>query len=66
MSEPWSNGQTEGQINTLGLALKLFGVKGPTLATDNPLASTAVTRHLGVRIRNSVLEKDILPDKIIR
>jgi hypothetical protein len=27
--------------NTLGFALKLFGVKGPTLATDNPLASTA-------------------------
>jgi transposase len=26
----------------------------------------AVTRHLGVRIRNSVLEKDILPDNIIR
>jgi putative transposase len=24
-----------------------------------------VTRHLGVRIRNSVLEKDILPDNII-
>ena len=29
------------QKNTLGFALKLFGVKGPTLATDNPLASTA-------------------------
>src|SRR5262249_23628656 len=27
--------------NTLGFALKLFGVKGPTLATDNPLASNA-------------------------
>jgi hypothetical protein len=27
--------------NTLGFALKLFGVNGPTLATDNPLASTA-------------------------
>jgi len=27
--------------NTLGFALKLFGAKGPTLATDNPLASTA-------------------------
>jgi hypothetical protein len=27
--------------NTLGFALKLFGVKGPTLATDNPLALTA-------------------------
>jgi hypothetical protein len=27
--------------NTLGFALKLFGVKGSTLATDNPLASTA-------------------------
>lgn len=27
--------------NTLGFALKLFGVKGPTLATDNPLATTA-------------------------
>jgi len=27
--------------NTLGFALKLFGVKGPTLASDNPLASTA-------------------------
>jgi hypothetical protein len=27
--------------NTLGFALKLFGVKGPTLATDNPLSSTA-------------------------
>lgn len=27
--------------NTLGFALKLFGVTGPTLATDNPLASTA-------------------------
>jgi hypothetical protein len=27
--------------NTLGFALKLFGVSGPTLATDNPLASTA-------------------------
>ena len=27
--------------NTLGFALKLFGTKGPTLATDNPLASTA-------------------------
>lgn len=27
--------------NTLGFALKLFGVAGPTLATDNPLASTA-------------------------
>jgi hypothetical protein len=26
--------------NTLGFALKLFGVAGPTLATDNPLAST--------------------------
>jgi transposase len=25
-----------------------------------------VTRHLGVRIRNSVLKKDILPDNIIR
>jgi hypothetical protein len=29
------------QNNTLGFAIKLFGVKGPTLATDNPLASTA-------------------------
>jgi hypothetical protein len=27
--------------NTLGFAIKLFGVTGPTLATDNPLASTA-------------------------
>lgn len=27
--------------NTLGFALKLFGVAGPTLATDNPLATTA-------------------------
>ncbi len=27
--------------NTLGFALKLFDVKGPTLATDNPLTSTA-------------------------
>jgi hypothetical protein len=27
--------------NTLGFAIKLFSVKGPTLATDNPLASTA-------------------------
>jgi hypothetical protein len=27
--------------NTLGFALKLFGVAGPTLAADNPLASTA-------------------------
>ncbi|MBG0792248.1 hypothetical protein IYY11_02020 [Methylocystis sp. H62] len=27
--------------STLGFALKLFGVDGPTLATDNPLASTA-------------------------
>ncbi len=27
--------------NTLGFALKLFGVKGATLATDNPLAPTA-------------------------
>jgi hypothetical protein len=27
--------------NTLGFALKLFGVAGATLATDNPLASTA-------------------------
>jgi len=27
--------------NTLGFALKLFHVAGPTLATDNPLASTA-------------------------
>lgn len=27
--------------NTLGFALKLFGVNGPTLATDNPLAATA-------------------------
>ncbi len=27
--------------NTLGFALKLFGVAGSTLATDNPLASTA-------------------------
>lgn len=27
--------------NTLGFSLKLFGVAGPTLATDNPLASTA-------------------------
>jgi hypothetical protein len=27
--------------NTLGFALKLFGVNGPTIATDNPLASTA-------------------------
>jgi hypothetical protein len=27
--------------NTLGFALKLFGVTGPTLATDNPLATTA-------------------------
>jgi hypothetical protein len=25
-----------------------------------------VTRHLGVRIRTSVLEKDILPDIVIR
>ena len=25
-----------------------------------------VTRHLGVRIRTSVLEKDILPDNVIR
>ena len=25
----------------------------------------AVTRHLGVRIRNSVLEKDIFPNKLI-
>jgi hypothetical protein len=28
--------------------------------------SLIVTRHLGVRIQNSVLEKDILPDNIIR
>jgi hypothetical protein len=27
--------------NTLGFAIKLLGVAGPTLATDNPLASTA-------------------------
>ena len=27
--------------NTLGFALKLFGVTGPTLATDNPFATTA-------------------------
>jgi hypothetical protein len=27
--------------NTLGFAMKLFGVAGPTLATDNPLATTA-------------------------
>jgi hypothetical protein len=27
--------------NTIGFAIKLFGVVGPTLATDNPLASTA-------------------------
>jgi len=27
--------------NTLGFAIKLFGVSGPTLATDNPMASTA-------------------------
>ena len=27
--------------NTLGFAIKLFNVVGPTLATDNPLASTA-------------------------
>lgn len=27
--------------NTIGFALKLFGVTGPTLATDNPLASNA-------------------------
>ena len=27
--------------NTLGFAMKLFGVTGPTLATDNPLATTA-------------------------
>lgn len=27
--------------NTLGFAIKLFGVAGPTLATDTPLASTA-------------------------
>ena len=27
--------------NTLGFAIKLFGVTGPTLATDNPLATTA-------------------------
>ena len=27
--------------NTLGFAIKLFGVNGPTLATDNPLATTA-------------------------
>ncbi|HEY4986546.1 MAG TPA: hypothetical protein VII39_08005 [Bradyrhizobium sp.] len=27
--------------NTLGFAIKLFGVSGPTLATDNPKASTA-------------------------
>jgi hypothetical protein len=29
------------QNNTLGFAIKLFGVKGPTLATDNPLATNA-------------------------
>jgi hypothetical protein len=27
--------------NTLGMAIKLFGVKGATLATDDPLATTA-------------------------
>jgi hypothetical protein len=27
--------------NTLGFAVKIFGVTGPTLATDNPLATTA-------------------------
>jgi hypothetical protein len=27
--------------NTIGFALKLFGVTGPTLATDNPLATNA-------------------------
>jgi hypothetical protein len=27
--------------NTLGFSIKLFGVTGPTLATDNPLATTA-------------------------
>jgi hypothetical protein len=27
--------------NTLGFAIKLFGVNGPTLATDNPLAANA-------------------------
>jgi hypothetical protein len=27
--------------NTLGFAMKLFGVTGPTLATDSPLATTA-------------------------
>ena len=27
--------------NTLGFAMKLFGVTGPTLATDNPLAANA-------------------------
>jgi hypothetical protein len=32
---------SDHENNTLGFALKLFGVAGPTLATDNPLASTA-------------------------
>lgn len=34
--------QTPDQANNaIGFALKLFGVSGPTLATDNPLAATA-------------------------
>jgi hypothetical protein len=32
---------------------------------DAALAMAHVTRHLGVRIRNSTLGKDILPDNII-
>jgi transposase-like protein len=34
-------------------------------AWKKQLQDQAVTRHLGVRIRNSVLEKDILPNKLI-
>jgi hypothetical protein len=33
--------RSDHENNTLGFALKLFCVDGPTLATDNPLANTA-------------------------
>jgi hypothetical protein len=43
-----------------------FKSRQSSLAELIGLWETYVTRHLGVRIRTSVLEKDILPDIVIR
>jgi hypothetical protein len=49
------------------LLLKVEGLNEPFRAQIAAgVEPPAVARHLGARIRTSVLEKDILPDKIIR